>query len=353
MYVHMTGSQHYVYLRSTFVLLLPIVTMSFIIMQSSQREFNIPAKGIIEYNLPFTYSGWSEGSKRKSIQLCVAPRTIKDKLIDSIQRSLSNHLGKFVKVLIFENENFLEAELAAKYADNSTECDIGIVFKGPGSYVLRISGDGCLSRNDCSIPSHELFSSSQLAVDTAFLQDWLGGESNLTLVSTKVRGLVDAQETAMLTLLRYLKLLLIFIIQPVTYVVTENVIHEKTKRIKESMQAAWLFSEMVVLIVIMLIVSLAIFYTNLIAFKEICLHFLLWFGFGITAVVLGMTLTRFCGKASIANFILTFFILLAYVSEAFIKIPLIPTYVGFNVTDYLLMLISPLAYAKGFDRMDS
>ncbi|GFY42009.1 uncharacterized protein TNIN_161451 [Trichonephila inaurata madagascariensis] len=123
------------------VLLLPIVTMSFIIMQSSQREFNIQAKGIIEYNLPFTYSGWSEGSKRKSIQLCVAPRSIKDKLIDSIQSSLSNHLRKFVKVLIFENEDFLDAELAAKYIDNSTECDIGIVFKGPGSYVLRISGN--------------------------------------------------------------------------------------------------------------------------------------------------------------------------------------------------------------------
>ncbi|GFQ70821.1 ATP-binding cassette sub-family A member 6 [Trichonephila clavata] len=342
------------------VVLLPIITMCFLIMQSSQPEFNIQAKGIIEYNLPFTYSGWSEGSKKKSIQLCVAPRSIKDKMVDSIQSSLSLHLRKFVKVLIFENENFLDAELAAKYADNSTECDIGMVFKGPGSYVLRISGDGCLSRKDCSIPSHGLFSSSQLAVDTTYFQEWLG-LSNLTLPSTKVRGLVDAQEAAMLALLRYLKLLLIFIIQPVAYVVTENVIHEKTNKIKESMQlmgmkpvaywAAWLFSEMILLIAILFPVSLTIIYTNLFAFKAICLHFLLWFGFGCTAVILAMTLTRFCGKASIANFILTLYLFLAYVSEAFIKIPLIPTNLGFTATDYLLMMISPFAYAKGFDRI--
>ncbi|GFY42011.1 uncharacterized protein TNIN_161461 [Trichonephila inaurata madagascariensis] len=108
---------------------------------------------------------------------------------------------------------------------------------------------------------------------------------------------------------------------------------------------------MVVLFTIMFIVSLAIFYANVIAFKEICLHFLLWFGFGSTAVILAMALTRFCGKASIANFVLTLYILLAYVSEAFIKFPLIPTNVGFTVTDYLLMLISPFAYAKGFDRI--
>ncbi|GFT61858.1 ATP-binding cassette sub-family A member 5 [Nephila pilipes] len=234
------------------VLLLPIVTMIFIIMQSHQPELNVESKGIIEYNLPFTYTGWNALSKRKAIQLCVAPRTVKDKFLVSIQNFLSLHLRKFVKVLIFEKESYLDEELALKYTDNSTECDIGITFKDSGSYILRISGDGCLSKNECSIPSHGLISSSQQAVDTAYMQDWTD-LPELTLPPTKVRGLIDAKEAAKLVFLNYLKLLMILILQPLVCVITENVIQEKNNKIKESMLlmgmksvsywSAWLFSK--------------------------------------------------------------------------------------------------------------
>ncbi|GFT67376.1 hypothetical protein NPIL_319251, partial [Nephila pilipes] len=53
----------------------------------------------------------------------------------------------------------------------------------------------------------------------------------------------------------------------------------------------------------------------------------------------------------IANFILTFFLLIAYASEVFVRIPLMQIGVAFKPQEYIFMILSPIAYGKGFDRI--
>ncbi|GBL88249.1 hypothetical protein AVEN_117826-1 [Araneus ventricosus] len=342
-------------------LILPAAATFYILHQVNQPYILSSAKIGVEYDLPLIYLDQDLIGISNNFHLCVAPRNIEDHFLNSIQDSLSLYGQKrFVQISIFEDEQNLNEKLLKKNQFNVTDCDAGVIIIGNistnGSYIVRVPDDGC-SPVLAQYCSYGILSNIQQAVDNAFLQEWTGN-SSFKLPSSKVRGLIDVHEAARNEMYRFIKLLLLIVYFPIITIITENAIHEKKMRIKESMLlmgmkpfsywSAWLFCEVLLIIIVMLPATIALFVVSVSPMLAILLHTLLWFGLGCTLVVCTMTITRFCSKPLIVNFV-AFFILLSAVASDVLSPK--ESYEEIKLTECFAMLASPVAYEKGFSRI--
>ncbi|KAF8767702.1 ATP-binding cassette sub-family A member 3 like protein [Argiope bruennichi] len=342
-------------------LIIPVAATLYILHQSNQPYITSSAKIGVEYDLPLIYLDEDLIGIPNNFHLCVAPSDIEEHFLSSIQASLSLYGQKrFVQISSLEDEKHLNDRLLKRYQYNATECDAGVTIIGnistSGSYIVRVPDDGC-SPVLAQYCSYGILSNIQQAVDNAFLQEWTGNP-NFKLPSAKVRGLIDVHETPRNTMYRVVKFLLLVIYFPIITIITENIIHEKNSKIKESMflmgmkpfpyWSAWLFCEIVVIIIVMCPVSIALCVASVSPIRDILLHFLLWFGLGCSLMVFTMTITRFCTQPMVANTVAFSFLLSAVASEAFQQRE---SHEDMSIIEYFAMLASPVAYEKGFNRI--
>ncbi|CAL1272477.1 unnamed protein product [Larinioides sclopetarius] len=342
-------------------LLLPVTASLYILYQSNQPHVTSSAKIGVEYDLPLIYLDQDLIGIPKDFHLCVAPRDIEENFLNSIQESLSLYGQKrFVQISKFENETELNDRLSKKYEVNGTDCDAGVIIVGnistSGSYIVRVPDDGC-SPVLAQYCSYGMLSNIQQAVDNAYLQEWTGN-SNFKLPSSKVRGFIDVHAAGRSLMNRIIKLILVIAFFPLVTIIAENALHEKRMRIKESMLLmgmkpfsfwlAWLVCEVLLIIFITLPVTIALFVANVAPVISILLHFLLLFFLGCTLVVFTMTITRFFSTPMVVNTIVIFLLLSAVASD--FSSPN-ATYEDIKLTECFAMLLSPVAYEKGFNKI--